>query len=53
MLPLVLVRGSALFPLTSLVARDLAAFCCATIRGSSCCDRSHQTVAFCFLIKAT
>ena len=27
--------------------------CCIRILGSSVCERSHQTVAFCFLSKAT
>ena len=36
-----------------MAARILAALCAASIRGSSCCARSHQTVAFCFRMRAT
>jgi hypothetical protein len=51
---LVEARGVALGPpTTSMFARILAARCWATIRGSSYCARSHQTVAFCLRIKAT
>ena len=41
------------FPIISIAARSFAAFCCASRRGSSSCERSHQTVAFCLRINAT
>lgn len=40
-------------PTTSLAARTRAAFCWAKSLGSSYWEWSHQTVAFCRLIKAT
>ena len=38
---------------TSRCARCLAIFCAAASLGSIFCARSHHTVAFCFLIRAT
>lgn len=40
-------------PLTSRIARAFAAFWAASVRPSSDCDLSHQTVAFCLRIRAT
>src|SRR5690242_9694671 len=45
--------GVFLPPATSMLARILAWRCCAWMRGSSYWARSHQTVAFCFRIRAT
>lgn len=40
-------------PLTSRIARAFAAFWAASVRPSSDCDLSHQTVAFCLRMRAT
>lgn len=54
LLVLVLVCGAWLCPpATSIAARIFACLCAARIRGSSCCARSHQTVAFCLRMRAT
>lgn len=48
-----LVLPELLTACTSKAARCFAAFCAAASLGSMLCDRSHQTVAFCFRISAT
>lgn len=40
-------------PATCIAARIFAARCWARTRGSSCWERSHQTVAFCLRMRAT
>ena len=48
-----LVRPELFTAWTSSAALCLAALCAAANLGSMFCDRSHQTVAFCFRINVT